>query len=362
MGENKILNKDMEHIAHNFKGADIFQDKKILITGCAGFLGFYISSFFAYLMENGVDIAKLFLLDNFILNNPSWIKDIQNGNSRIKVNTFDVSKDDIKSIPLAEEADYVIHMASIASPTYYRKYPIQTIDANVWGLRNLLEFYKKLSLKGFLFFSSSEVYGDPLDEFMPISEEYRGNVLCIGPRACYDEAKRFGETLCYIYTNVYKMPIRIVRPFNNYGPGMNLGDGRVPADFARSVLTGKDITIYSDGTPTRTFCYVADAIVGYLKALTHNAFDYFNIGMERPEISINDLAGIYKNEAKDLLGYKSKIVYKTPEDKDYLTDNPLRRCPDTKKARELLDFTPKIEIREGIRRFLEYLIEEKMHI
>lgn len=357
MIDSKIVQGDMEYIAREFKKQEIFRNKTILITGCGGFLGFYITNFFVYLIKQGIDVKSLILLDNFVLGEPDWIKEIKDNDGKVAVYKFDISKDNISDIPLAKNADFVIHMASIASPTYYRKYPIETIDANVWGLRNLLEYYKEESLKSLVFFSTSEIYGDPSPEFIPTSEEYRGNVSCIGPRTCYDEAKRFGEALCYVYSTIYGMPLRIVRPFNNYGPGMNLDDKRVPADFAKAIVNGEDIVIHSDGTPTRTFCYVADAIVGYLKTLVHDKFDYFNIGIEEPEISIKKLAEIYQEEGKSLFGYKGKIKYKTPKDKNYLTHNPLRRCPDITKAKRILDFNPRIKVEEGVRRFLEYLKE-----
>lgn len=359
MIKNKKLRHDMEYIAGHFEKPGIFEDNTVLITGCAGFLGFYFSNFFAHLIEVGINIKSLVLLDNFFLGMPAWIKDFENTNDKISIHAFDISKDDISRIKLAKEADFIIHMASIASPTYYRKYPIETLDANVWGLRNLLDYYKTFSIKGLLFFSSSEIYGDPLAEFIPTPEDYKGRVSSLGPRACYDEAKRFGETLCYVYANTHNVQIRIVRPFNNYGPGMSLSDRRVPADFANAVINRKDIVIHSDGTPTRTFCYVADAIVGYLKALTYSNFDYFNIGIDSPEISIKKLAEIYKDAAGELLGYNDNVVYEKSQDKDYLTHNPSRRCPDITKARKLLNFNPLIRVEEGVKRFLEYLMEER---
>ena len=246
-------------------------------------------------------------------------------------------------------------MASIASPTFYRKYPIQTIEANIWGLKWLLDDYRNTSLRGFLFFSSSEIYGDPTPENIPTPETYRGNVNTVGPRACYDESKRFGETICYEYAKEYKMPIGLARPFNNYGPGMKLDDKRVPADFAKAVMNNKDIVILSDGKPSRTFCYIADAIAGYLKILLHGEFDFFNIGIEKPEISVRELAEIYAETAKELFGYEGKVIYQVSDDKNYTTDNPNRRCPIITKAQKTLNYAPKIYVREGVKRFLEYL-------
>ena len=203
-------------------------------------------------------------------------------------------------------------MASIASPTFYRKHPIETLDANIWGLRKILDFYKNKEIKGILMFSSSEVYGDPDSKNIPTTEKYLGNVSSIGPRACYDESKRFSETLCYLYAQKFGMPISMVRPFNNYGPGMSIRDKRVPADFALAILKNNDITIFSDGSPTRTFCYVTDAIVGYLKALTYGKFDIFNIGIDKPEISIYELAKIYKEKGNLIFNYDKKIRLENP--------------------------------------------------
>ena len=177
------------------------------------------------------------------------------------------------TVPLPEKRgnlDFVIHAASIASPTYYRKYPIATMDANVNGLRLLLDRCREQQaaghpVSGFLFFSTSEIYGDPPPDQIPTAEAYRGNVSCTGPRACYDESKRFGETLCVNFARQFGLPITIARPFNNFGPGLKITDRRVIPDFARDLFAGKDLVLLSDGSPTRTFCYVADAIVGYFQ-------------------------------------------------------------------------------------------------
>ena len=215
--------------------------------------------------QKELGIENIIGVDNFLLGRPEWINSLTENSTSLKVHAIDITDAKMEKIPEAEKADIIIHMASIASPTFYRKYPLETVDANIWGLRKLLDYYKNKSVRGFLFFSSSEIYGDPAPECIPINEEYRGNVSTMGPRACYDEAKRFGETLCHIFSAQFELPITIARPFNNYGPGMHLGDKRVPADFARAIFSNQDIEIFSDGSPTRTFCYISDAITGYLK-------------------------------------------------------------------------------------------------
>ena len=329
----------------------------ILVTGSAGFLGFYLVTFF-YRYADELGIKKVVCLDNFLLGAPKWQEALE-GDERFKFEKFDIIHDRLEGIPEAPDANFVIHMASIASPIFYRKYPIETVDANVWGLRRLLDFYKgSETLKGLLFFSSSELYGDPAPEAVPTDEEYNGNVSPVGPRACYDESKRFGETLCQLFAWEHKMPIGVVRPFNNYGPGMKINDKRVPADFANNVLRNENISILSAGTPSRTFCYIADAAIGYLKILLHGEYDYFNIGIDRPEITVRRLADIYRQAGEEIMGYTGKVDYAVSEDKEYLTNNPQRRCPVIEKARKKLGYSPTILVEDGVRRFLRYLKEE----
>lgn len=327
----------------------------VLITGCAGFLGFYFVHFF-YQFCDKLNLKKVICLDNFMLGYPKWIDEMAE-DERFVIKKFDIIKDEIESIEEAKDADYIIHMASIASPMFYRKYPIETLDANIWGLRRLLDYYREKEIKGFLFYSSSELYGDPAPEAVPTSEEYNGNVCATGPRACYDESKRFGETMCMLFAQQYGMPIGVVRPFNNYGPGMKINDKRVPADFAKNIVEQKDITILSNGSPSRTFCYIADAIAGYLKIMLHGRYDYFNIGIESPEITIATLAEIYQQAGKEIFGYEGKVEYAVSEDKEYLTNNPQRRCPDITKARTILGYQPQIPVEEGVRRFLQFIKE-----
>lgn len=218
-----------------------------------------------------------------------------------------------------EAADFVIHAAGIASPGLYRQIPIETMDANVGGLRRLLDASVSWTqtgspLSGFLFYSSSEIYGDPVPEAIPTPETYRGNVSCTGPRACYDESKRYGETLAVNFARVHGLPISIARPFNNFGPGMKINDGRVIADFCRAVLEDRDVVMFSDGSPTRTFCYVADAVVGYYKVLVKGGrAEPYNIGADAPEISMRDLADLVVSAGRDLFGYQGRVILeKTP--------------------------------------------------
>lgn len=356
---NKIVNEDLKAIFKEIEDKkDKFKNSNIFITGCCGFLGYYFLNFFNKYKEI-LEINSIVAVDNFQVGKPAWVDKIL-ADGKIDLREFDIIRDDISKISRNKENSFVIHMASIASPVFYRKYPIETIEANIWGLKRLLDDYKETSIRGFLFFSSSEIYGDPTPENIPTPETYRGNVSTVGPRACYDESKRFGETICYEYAKKYNLPIMIARPFNNYGPGMKIDDKRVPADFAKAVLNNQNIEILSDGTPTRTFCYISDAIAGYFKILLHGNFDYFNIGIDAPEISIKTLADIYAKTAKELFNYDISVIYQKSDDKNYLTDNPNRRCPIISKARNVLKFNPKIYVEEGVRRFLEYLAIERI--
>lgn len=354
-----ILNNDLTRIFNGLTDEEKakFKDSTILITGCGGFLGYYFLSFLTKYADI-LGIKKIIGLDNFIIGRPSWLLKYSD-DKLVSIYNFDIISDNISDIDGGEQVTHILHMASIASPTYYREFPIETLDANVWGLRRLLDFYNGKNINGFLFFSSSEIYGDPTNEYIPTPEEYNGNVSTIGPRACYDEAKRFGETICYLFNQKYNMPITVVRPFNNYGPGMRLNDKRVPADFAKAVLHNSDIVMLSDGNPTRTFCYISDAITGYLKALLHPEFEIFNIGIDKPEISIKQLATYYSDIGKETLGYSGKISFGISNDRNYLVNNPNRRCPTIDKAKRKLGYNPQVSVEDGIRYFLKFIKESQ---
>ena len=330
--------------------------KRLLITGGAGFLGYYlVQTITAFNRKSEpCDQIELEVWDNYQRGLPDWLKAAEEKDSVI------LRKHDI-SQPLPQDIglfSHIIHAASIASPIYYRKYPIETMDANVQGLRYLLEYAREKKLQGnpiegFLFFSTSEIYGDPHPDYIPTEETYRGNVSCTGPRACYDESKRYGETLCVNFSQQHGLPIKIARPFNNYGPGLKITDGRVLPDFCRNVLHSEDIVMLSDGAPTRTFCYITDAIAGYYKILVRGrAGEPYNIGVETPEISIAQLSDLVVSCAHELFGYQGQVIRQSSRDQHYLTDNPNRRCPNIQKARSELGYDPKISLEEGLRKTL----------
>ena len=353
---NHILNEDMAYIAGKLSSEEKakFKNSTVLITGCGGFLGYYFMHFLSSYADE-LQIKKIIALENFLTGTKDWLDTLIENNDKIILKEFNVIDDNLADVEGADEVNLIIHGASIASPIFYRIYPVETMDANVTGLRRMLDFYKERNIKGFIFFSSSEIYGDPFPEFIPTAEDYRGNVATMGPRACYDEAKRYGETLCYVFNEKYNIPITIARPFNNYGPGMNINDRRLPADFAKAVHEGRDLVMLSDGKPTRTFCYIADAIAGYLKILLHGKLDVFNIGIDKPEISVADFAGLFVKNARVVYDYKGKVKFEISQDKDYMTDNPNRRCPVINKAKEVLGYDPSIHVDEGIGRYLNFL-------
>ena len=325
-----------------------FNNKKILLTGGLGFLGYNFLLLFNFLIaykKYNINIIVYDIVDKKKL--PSWFLNLNKKITYKKENIIDK-----KNFP---NVDYIIHAASIASPTYYRKYPIETMDANVIGLRNLLDFYKNKKINSFLFFSTSEIYGDPDKKNIPTKETYRGNVSCTGPRACYDESKRYGETLCVNFHKKFKIPVKIVRPFNNYGPGLNINDKRVIPDFAKNILNNQTIVLFSDGKPSRTFCYISDAIVGYMKVLIRGkSGESYNIGNNNPEVSMEKLAKLMIKIACKKFGYTKKLVKKINKDKNYLIDNPNRRCPDLSKSKKELNFFPKIDLITGLNKALDW--------
>jgi UDP-glucuronate decarboxylase len=332
--------------------------KKLLITGGAGFLGYYftLSALHWNKRNKGQLPISVSIVDNYKRGVPGWLETVKN-NKNLRLFTDDISR------PLRNNfivADYIIHAAGIASPTFYRRYPLETIDANINGLRNLLEHCRQRintsnPVLGFLFMSSSEIYGDPSPENIPTPEDYRGSVSCTGPRACYDESKRFGETICVVYAQQFGLPVTMARPFNNYGPGLKITDGRVLPDFMRNIMRNEDIVLLSDGSPTRTFCYAADAVCGYYKALVRGSSgESYNIGTEKPEVSMRELSEKVAELGRRYLSYNGKVRFGISNEKDYLTDNPNRRCPIIQKARNDIGYNPGVPLDEGLYRLLSW--------
>lgn len=349
-GMSDVISQDIAAIARRMQDElrDI-QGSSWVISGGAGFLGAYFLDLIHHCNENlWTTPCKVLVMENFRSGVPQRIKHL--GKSRfIRIVQADITQPFI----VKGEVDYIVHAASIASPYFYRRYPLETIEANVLGLRNMLELAREKRPKSVLSFSSSEVYGDPPPEHIPTPEDYNGNVSCTGPRACYDESKRLGETLAVSYYRQWDVPVKIVRPFNIYGPGLRLEDRRVLPDFYKSALEEGEIKIFSDGSPTRSFCYVGDAMLGFLKVLLS---DYdgeaFNIGNDGEEISMLALAKV----VAEVVGGVS-VQFHCSEDEEYLIDNPQRRRPDLTKSRSLLKFIPEVKLREGLTRALAWYRE-----
>jgi dTDP-glucose 4,6-dehydratase len=304
--------------------------EKVLITGAAGFLGSHLCDKF---IKEGFHVIGM---DNLITG------DMRNLEHLMPLPQFEFYHHDVsKYIHIPGELKYILHFASPASPIDYLKIPIQTLKVSSLGTHNVLGLAKAKKAR-ILVASTSEVYGDP--EVHPQNEEYWGNVNPVGPRGCYDEAKRFMEALTMAYHNVHGIETRIVRIFNTYGPRMRLNDGRVLPAFIGQALRGEDLTIFGDGTQTRSFCYVDDLIDGIYKLLLSDYHLPMNLG-NPDEISILDFA----KEIIKLTGTTQKIVFK-PLPKD----DPKQRRPDITKAKLILGWEPKISRQEGLKLTYEY--------
>jgi dTDP-glucose 4,6-dehydratase len=304
--------------------------KNILITGAAGFLGSHLCD--RFLKER----YKVIGMDNFITGDKRNLEHLKSN-----VNFELIEHDVTEHITIDENLDYILHFASPASPIDYLKIPIQTLKVGSIGTHNLLGLAKVKNAR-LLIASTSEVYGDPLVH--PQTEDYYGNVNTIGPRGVYDEAKRFQESLTMAYHRVHGLETRIVRIFNTYGPRMRLNDGRVIPAFMGQALRGEDLTVFGDGSQTRSFCYIDDQVEGIYRLLLSDYAYPVNIGNHH-EISILDFA----QEIIKLTNTAQKIVFK-----ELPVDDPLQRQPDITLAKKLLNWEPKVGREEGMRKTFEY--------
>lgn len=343
----KIVSEDIATIAQNLgEDAKRFEGKTILISGGGGFLGKFLVGTFCQLNDTVFENpCKIISVDNYITGIPH-----PHFNFKGRPDVLEVWGDITHPLPIREPIHFIIHAAGIASPTHYKQYPLETIESAIMGVKNLLEFARRNPVEGFLFFSSSEIYGDPDPKFVPTPETYYGYVSSLGPRACYDESKRLGETITSVYQQKFGIPTTIVRPFNVFGPGMGHADRRALAMFAYQVLNDQPIPVHGDGTQTRTFCYITDAIEGFLRVLLNGTpGEAYNIGNDENEISVENLAKLFV-ELEGSGGTYELIPY--PE--HYPAGEPQRRCPDLTKAKGELLYNPKISIEKGISRFIEW--------
>ncbi|MGG1618896.1 GDP-mannose 4,6-dehydratase [Paenibacillus sp. NRS-1782] len=306
--------------------------KKIIVTGAAGFLGSHLTK---ELLQKGHEVLAI---DNFLSGNYSNLGDVIK-NDRLTLIEHDVSDELVLGLEEVKGADELYHLASLASPAFYKKMPFETIAANTVGTRNMLEI-ARINQSKFLFTSTSEVYGDP--EVTPQSEEYLGSVNTWGPRACYDEAKRLGEVICYEYVHRYKVQVKVARIFNTYSGGLRNDDGRAISNFVNQALHDNDITIYGDGTQTRSFCYIDDTIhaLQLMMEKEEATGEIINIGNPE-EHTILDIAQFVKK----LTQSNSKITFQP-----LTQDDPKMRCPNIDKAIKILGWEPTIDLEEGLRR------------
>ena len=299
-----------------------------LVTGGAGFVGSHLCE--KLLAEK----HRVICVDNLFTGSMKNIEHLLKNKNFVFKN-----HDIIAPLFVEEKIDQIYNLACPASPIHYQKNPVRTIKANTIGVINMLGLARKHNAR-ILQASTSEVYGDP--EVHPQIESYRGNVNPIGPRACYDEGKRCAETLFFDYHRMHGMEIKVIRIFNTYGPRMAFDDGRVVSNFVLQALRGEDITIYGDGSQTRSFCYVDDLVSGMIKMMNSGAEFYGPVNLGNPdEYTVKELA----EKIVSLTNSKSKIVYK-----DLPEDDPKKRCPDISLAKKMLNWEPTINVDEGLRK------------
>lgn len=351
-----LLDSDIQEIVSHLPIGALEQlgGKHVLITGGRGFLGRYFTAVFRHLNQTHLVSApiRVTCMDNLISAGPAGAD----------LSEFPSEKDEpirywqhnvIESFPDVGPVDFILHAAGIASPAHYRKFPLETMEVAITGLKNALELARKNPGCKLSFFSSSEIYGDPDPANVPTAEAYRGNVACLGPRSCYDSSKRMGEGLVQIYVEQHGVHATIIRPFNVYGPGMQATDYRVLPNFAARIALGEPLEIYGDGKQTRTYCYVADAIGGFLRVLLHGrAGEPYNIGNPSPEISVSDLGALAQIASGGTTGVEVK-----PHPASYPADEPNRRCPDISKAARELGYAPRIALGDGLARFFSWALE-----
>lgn len=310
--------------------------KKVLITGAAGFIGSHLCD--RFIKEGWYVIG----VDNFLTGNPENLEHLSSNQ-----NFEFIERDIITGLNYAGHLDLILHFACPASPVDYLNFPIETLMVDSVGTSHVLNLAKEKKSR-YIFASTSEVYGDP--QIHPQPESYRGNVNPVGPRSVYDEAKRFSEALSMAYYREYGLDVRIVRIFNTYGPRMKLEDGRVVPNFIFQALKGMDLTVYGDGSQTRSFCYVDDLVEGIVLVAEQEEIYYRVLNLGNPdEYKIIDFAQIIIEKT----GSNSKIIFKPLP-----RDDPKMRKPDITKAVECLQWKPEISLDEGIRRTIEFFQSE----
>jgi len=310
------------------------EGKKALLIGSSGFIGRYLSKYFDYLKNIGLDFSytKMDL----------YLKQDDDGDM--------ICHDICEEVNLDLEYDFVINCAGIASPVKYMKKPIKTMDVSYIGTKNVLNFCLRKKPQSIIMFSSSEVYGTPDFKNIPTRESFVGKIPTMSSRSCYDVGKMVLETLCHNYFDKFNSPVKVIRPFNFYGPYMDLNDRRVLSNWVKKSFHGEALQVYGDGKQTRTFCYIADGILGVLKVMLDGENgEVYNVGNSNPEVSMEELARIFVKHANNKSKFE-KIEYPN----DYPKEEPERRCPDISKMQDKLGYRPNYSLKYGISKMFEY--------
>lgn len=350
--EQKIINKDIleivQAVGEEFKK---LSGKTLLITGPNGLLASYLVDTVAFLNDKKIleSSCKIIGLYRSAIKKGDRLFHLL-GKPHINLIQHDVAQPRRFDEPI----DYIIHAAGRSAPAIFQAEPLSTVDVNVKGVRWLLDLAVEKQVQSFLYFSSGEIYGNPPPEHIPTPETYNGNVSPLGLRACYSESKRLAETLCAIYYRKYNVPIKIVRPFIVYGPGLELKDRRVMADFMRSGINHKPIEMLSDGLDTRAYCYISDATTAFWRILfSDQNGEAFNVGSDEEEISIRDLAELVHELCNINVPVKSPGP-KLEKETGFLKDAPSRVCPDITKIRRAFGYEPKVDVREGLKKTINW--------
>ena len=325
----------------NFQSLLKVNVKNILITGCGGFIGSYLTS--TLLSRKNKKKFKIYGID--------VVKPILNKNKVATERFYFIKKDltKIKNFTSKIKFELIIHLAGIPSPTYYKNHPLETYYLNSDLSKIFLEYAKKNKSK-FIYFSSSEIYGNPDSKNIPTKENYQGRVSSISDRSCYDESKRSGETFSYIYKNYYNLDVKIIRPFNFYGNGTRIYDKRIIPQFFLDGIRNNTINVFSNGMQTRTYCNIIDAIPVIIKICFFGREFVYNVGNSENEISAYSLAKLIKKT----IANKSIKINKISYPKNYPSDEPRRRCPDTTRIKKEFKYKPKVNLEKGLRYFYNY--------
>lgn len=348
---NSVVAEDLEFITKADVPWDRLEGKNILISGAGGFLPAYLVETILFLNETRFkNKAKVFALVRNLEKATKRFKHYQGRDDLIFI-----VQDVCQPVHINEDVHYIIHAASHASPKYYGLDPVGTLSANTIGTRNLLELAVAKKIGGFLFFSSGEIYGEVPQEKLPIKEDVYGSLDPLSIRSCYMEGKRAGEAMCAAWWRQYAVPAKIVRIFHTYGPGMDLNDGRVFADFVSDIVNNRDIRMRSDGLTRRPFCYIADATIAFftvlLKGLSGEAY---NVSNDRAEISVADLAHLLVNLCPEK---KIKVQKEDLKTEGYVPGKIIRNLPDISKI-SALGWQPNFSLEQGFSRTVRSFVDE----